>query len=241
MVQRIEKLSEGKSKILFTTEDPDVLLQVFKDDATAFNGVKKGTIVGKGVFNCQISARIFRLLEAKGIKTHYLGLHSDSEMLVRRVDIVPLEVVMRNRSAGSFAKRFGLEEGPALKHPLQEFFLKDDDLGDPLVNHNHIKLFGWADEDTERELAALGLKVNEILVEFFEGLGISLVDFKLEFGRAEPGGPLLLADEISPDGCRLWDLGTDEKLDKDRFRRDLGKVEESYARVANLVEQAISL
>ena len=237
MVQRGAQISEGKSKILFETEDPSLVLQVFKDDATAFNGLKKGTIVGKGAYNCRITTDIYKMLEAKGIKTHFVDLVSDTEMLVKRVQIVPLEVVIRNRIAGSLAKRFGLEEGPALPKPLLEFFLKDDDLGDPLVTLTHIDMFGWADAATVQKLGELGLRVNEIMKAFFEGIGISLVDFKLEFGWAD--GELILADEISPDGCRLWDLETGEKLDKDRFRRDLGNVEESYSRVADAVAAAL--
>lgn len=239
MTQRGVRISEGKSKILFETEDPKVLLQVFKDDATAFNGVKKGTITGKGTYNCQISARMFRMLEAEGIRTHFIDLVSDNEMLVKRVEIVPLEVVLRNRIAGSLAKRFGLEEGPELRKPLLEFFLKDDDLGDPLVTLTHIDMFEWADEDTVAKLTELGYRVNDLMKTFFAGLGISLVDFKLEFGYAD--GELLLADEISPDGCRLWDAATGEKLDKDRFRRDMGNVEGAYSRVADAVADAISL
>jgi phosphoribosylaminoimidazole-succinocarboxamide synthase len=239
MTQRGVRISEGKSKILFETEDPKVLLQVFKDDATAFNGVKKGTIVGKGTYNCQISARMFRMLEAEGIRTHFIDLASDNEMLVKRVEIVPLEVVLRNRIAGSLAKRFGLEEGPELRKPLLEFFLKDDDLGDPLVTLTHIDMFEWADEDTVAKLTELGYRVNDLMKAFFASLGISLVDFKLEFGYVD--GELLLADEISPDGCRLWDAATGEKLDKDRFRRDLGNVEGAYSRVADAVADAISL
>jgi phosphoribosylaminoimidazole-succinocarboxamide synthase len=239
MTQRGVQISEGKSKILFETEDPKVLLQVFKDDATAFNGVKKGTIAGKGTYNCQISARMFRMLEAEGIRTHFIDLASDNEMLVKRVEIVPLEVVLRNRIAGSLAKRFGLEEGPELRKPLLEFFLKDDDLGDPLVTLTHIDMFEWADKDTVAKLTELGYRVNDLMKAFFADLGISLVDFKLEFGYAD--GELLLADEISPDGCRLWDAATGEKLDKDRFRRDLGNVEGAYSRVADAVADAISL
>ncbi len=239
MAQRGAKISEGKSKILFETEDPKVLVQVFKDDATAFNGVKKGTITGKGTYNCQISARIFRMLEAAGVETHFIGLAAPDEMLVKRVEIVPLEVVLRNRVAGSLAKRFGLEEGPELRKPLLEFFLKDDDLGDPLVTLTHIDMFEWADEATVARLTELGYRVNALLKEFFTGLGIDLVDFKLEFGFAD--GQLLLADEISPDGCRLWDAETGEKLDKDRFRRDLGNVEGAYSRVADAVAGALAL
>lgn len=240
MVQRGKQIRDGKSKTLFETEDPAVVLQVFKDAATAFNGVKKGTIVGKGTHNCQISARIFRMLEEKGVKTHFLGLAASNEMLVKRVDIVPIEVVLRNRAAGSFAKRFGLEEGPALRKPLLEFFLKDDALGDPLVTLTHIDLFEWASEETVGRLTELGYAINDILQAFFADIGISLVDFKLEFGF-DKDGELLLADEISPDGCRLWDAETDQKLDKDRFRRDLGGVEDAYIRVADAVAAVVSL
>ena len=231
-------LHEGKSKKLFTTDDPEVLRQYFKDDATAFNGVKKGIIESKGRMNCLISARIFKMLEEKGVKTHYRGLQSDREMMVDKVEIIPLEVVIRNVIAGSLAKRFGIEEGRELDEPLQEFFLKDDDLGDPLVTLNHIKTFGWADDETVKYLAEEGLRINAILVEFWAGLGIRLVDHKLEFGR-RADGTIVLADEITPDGCRLWEIGTDRKMDKDRFRRSLGKVEETYAEVCDKVEKAL--
>ena len=233
-------LREGKSKILFPTDDPRTLRQHFKDDATAFNGVKKGQIADKGELNCQISARIFKMLESKGIKTHYKGLTGPRDMLVEKVTIIPLEVVIRNRVAGSLAKRFGIEEGRVLEQPLREFFLKDDDLGDPLLTREHILAFGWADEPTMDYLFAEALRVNAIMVEFWTSLGIGLVDFKLEFGR-DADGNILLADEITPDGCRLWELGTERKMDKDRFRRDLGKVEETYAEVCNKVSAAISL
>ena len=240
MMQARELLNEGKSKKLFTTDDPQVLIQHFKDDATAFNGVKKGIIESKGRVNCQISARIFRMLEEKGVKTHYRGLNSDIEMLVDRVEIIPLEVVIRNVIAGSLAKRFGIAEGTELAAPLQEFFLKDDDLGDPLLTRNHVLAFGWADEETMDYLAAEGLRVNAIMVEFWASLGIRLVDHKLEFGRTADG-TIVLADEITPDGCRLWEIGTDRKMDKDRFRRSLGKVEETYAEVCEKVSGALPL
>ena len=233
-----EILAEGKSKKLLLTDDPEVLIQYFKDDATAFNGEKKGIIGSKGVVNCSISARIFKMLEEKGFLTHYRGLKSDREMLVDRVSIIPLEVVIRNVIAGSLAKRFGIEEGTELAEPLQEFFLKDDDLGDPLLTRNHIRAFGWATEEEMDYLAEQGLAINAVLVAFWEELGIRLVDHKLEFGR-RADGTIVLADEITPDGCRLWEIGTDRKMDKDRFRRSLGKVEETYAEVCDKVSAAL--
>ena len=233
-------LHEGKSKQLFATDDPRTLRQHFKDDATAFNGVKKGQIADKGALNCQISARIFKMLEGHGVKTHYKGLVSDRDMLVEKVTIIPLEVVIRNRVAGSLAKRFGIEEGLVLAQPLQEFFLKDDALGDPLVTREHVRLFGWSDDATMDHLRDEALRINAIMKAFWESLGIGLVDFKLEFGR-DADGAILLADEITPDGCRLWELGTERKMDKDRFRRDLGKVEETYAEVCGKVSAAIPL
>jgi phosphoribosylaminoimidazole-succinocarboxamide synthase len=239
-MERGALLYTGKAKMLYATPDPDLLIQHFRDDATAFNGIKKGVIADKGPVNCGVSARLFRLVEKHGIKTHFVRLLSDRDMLVRHVKIVPLEVVIRNRIAGSLAKRFGLEEGKTLDKPLLEFFLKDDPLGDPLVTREHIRAFGWADDATVDELGRLGLKVNEIMQEFWASIGVSLVDFKLEFGRASDG-TLLLADEITPDGARLWEIGTDRKMDKDRFRRDLGKVEETYAEIANKVAAALPL
>ncbi len=235
-----QTLMEGKSKKLLTTEDPEVLIQYFKDDATAGNGAMKGTIGSKGRVNCQISARIFKMLEEKGFETHYRGLASDNEMLVDRLDIIMLEVVIRNVIAGSLSKRLGIEEGTELAEPLQEFFLKDDDLGDPLVTRNHIRAFGWATEEEADWLAAEGLRINAVLVEFWESLGIRLVDHKLEFGR-RADGKIVLADEITPDGCRLWEMGTDRKMDKDRFRRSLGKIEETYAEVCDKVSAALPL
>ncbi len=240
MAVRGNKISEGKSKVLFETEDPNLLLQYFKDDATAFNGVKKGTIKDKGVFNCQISTRIFRMLESKGLPTHLVDLSSEREQLVKRLTIIPVEFVVRNRVAGSLAKRYGLEEGPDLPRPLLEWFVKDDDLGDPLINRQCVEILGYCDSNTLDQCNEMTMKINEILVEFWHKLGISLVDYKLEFGTDSEGN-ILLADEITPDGCRIWDLKTGEKMDKDRFRRDLGQVEETYARVAGLVSDALSL
>lgn len=237
MSDKGQQLYEGKAKILYATDTPGVVLQYFKDDATAFNAEKKGTIVDKGVFNNRIATVLFELLEDQGIKTHFVESISEREMLCRQVEIVPLEVVVRNRIAGSFARRYAKDEGAFLPRPIVEFFYKDDDLGDPLMTLEHIDVLGVADTATVDHLRQQALLINDVLVRFFDGLGISLVDFKLEFGRAADG-ELILADEISPDTCRLWDKETGEKLDKDRFRRDLGEVEEAYARVMNLVTGA---
>ncbi|MCP4870966.1 MAG: phosphoribosylaminoimidazolesuccinocarboxamide synthase [Proteobacteria bacterium] len=230
-------LSEGKSKILHTTDDPNLLIQEFKDDATAFNGVKKGTIVGKGVFNQSISTSIFRLLEQAGIKTHLVEVLNDREQLVKRVDIVMVEFVVRNIAAGSLCRRYATEEGLKLERPMIEYFVKSDELGDPLIGREAIAILGLADYEILDLASELTMKVNEIMVAFWKTLGIDLVDFKLEFGRDNEGN-LLLADEITPDGCRLWDTKTGEKLDKDRFRFDMGGVEESYARLQSLVTEA---
>jgi phosphoribosylaminoimidazole-succinocarboxamide synthase len=231
-------LSEGKSKILHTTDDPNLLIQEFKDDATAFNGVKKGTIVDKGVFNSAISTSIFRLLEKAGIPTHLVAVLNDREQLVKRVTIVPVEFVVRNIAAGSLCRRYATKEGLKLSRPMIEYFVKSDELGDPLIGREAIFILGLADEETLDLASELTMKVNDLMVEFWHGLGIDLVDFKLEFGR-DVDGNLLLADEITPDGCRLWDIETGEKLDKDRFRFDLGGVEESYARLHGLVIEAL--
>ncbi|MBZ0254131.1 MAG: phosphoribosylaminoimidazolesuccinocarboxamide synthase [Candidatus Methylomirabilis sp.] len=236
--QRGELLYEGKAKKLFATDKPDLLLQVFKDEATAFDGAKKGIIADKGKLNCAISSRIFRMLEGAGVRTHFVERTGEREMLVRKVRIVPIEVVVRNRVAGSLSKRYGIPEGTPLAAPLQEFFLKSDPLHDPLVTEQAILAFGWATAAEIARLRAEALKVNDILRGFFDRRGIELVDFKLEFGVAQGGpldGQILLADEITPDGCRLWDKKTQEKMDKDRFRRDLGKVEEAYQEVAQRV------
>lgn len=222
-------LYEGKAKILYATEDPEVLLQYFKDDATAFNGLKKGQIGGKGIINNAIASHLFEMLESEGIATHFVERVSPREMKVKRVQIVPLEVVVRNVVAGSLAKRMGLEEGTPLKSTVLELYFKRDDLNDPMVNDDHVAAFGLADEEELALIKARAHEINRLLVHFFAERDILLVDFKLEFGRTPEG--IILADEISPDGCRLWDATTHEKLDKDRFRRDLGKVEESYQEV----------
>lgn len=228
-----KQLYEGKSKIIYETEDPDLLIQYYKDDASAFNGVKKGTIVDKGVMNNHISSVIYQWLEENGVATHFVQHMNDREQLTKKLDIIKVEVVMRNVVAGSLAKRMGRSEGEVLKNPVLEFYYKDDDLGDPMINEYHIREFGLAADDEIQQLKVLGFKVNDLLVGYFEERGIRLVDYKLEFGRRN--GELLLGDEISPDGCRLWDLETNEKLDKDRFRFDLGKVEEKYQEVYNKI------
>jgi len=232
-MKRLEKLYEGKAKIIYATDDPNLVVQYFKDDASAFNGVKKGTIVDKGVMNNQISAKIFEYLEDNGIRTHFVDQPSDREMVVKKLEIVPIEVVLRNVVAGSLAKRMGKKEGEVLSRPILEFYYKDDDLGDPMINEDHISVFELASADEVEILKTEGMKVNKLLSDFFKARNIRLVDFKLEFGRHN--GEILLGDEISPDGCRLWDWATNEKMDKDRFRFNLGKVEEKYQEVYNLI------
>jgi phosphoribosylaminoimidazole-succinocarboxamide synthase len=232
-----EKLYEGKAKILYTTEKPDELLQHFKDDATAFNAQKRGTIVEKGAMNCAISSRLFQELEKIGVPTHFIAQDAAREMRVKRLKIVPVEVVVRNVIAGSLAKRLGKPEGEVLPNTIVELYYKDDALGDPMINEDHVLTFGMATRAELDEIRRLALRVNEFLGAFFDRIGIRLVDFKLEFGR-DSHGRIILGDEITPDGCRLWDKATDEKLDKDRFRRDLGRVEEAYQKVYQLVTGA---
>ena len=228
--EKQEQLYEGKAKKVFATADPEIVIVSYKDDATAFNGLKKGTIVGKGVINNRMSNHMMRKLEAAGVPTHYVEELSDRETAVKKVSIVPLEVIIRNISAGSFAKRFGVEEGIVFDEPTIEFSSKNDDLGDPLMNAYHavaLKAATWEEIDLIKKYA---FQVNDLLKGFLKGVGIDLVDFKLEFGKL-PDGTIVLADEISPDTCRLWDEKTHEKLDKDRFRRDLGGAEEAYQEV----------
>ncbi|MFZ3073250.1 MAG: phosphoribosylaminoimidazolesuccinocarboxamide synthase [Thermodesulfobacteriota bacterium] len=232
-MKRLEQLYEGKAKILYSTDNPDLLIQYFKDDATAFNAEKKGTIKNKGVINNKVSSRIFKYLEDKGVKTHFVERMSDREMLAKKVEIIPVEVLIRNVVAGSLAKRLGVEEGTPLKTTILEFCYKSDPLGDPFINEYIIRAFGYATDEEMEKIKNTALKVNDILSKFFDERGIILVDFKLEFGRHK--GEVLLADEITPDGCRLWDKKTREKLDKDRFRRDLGKIEEAYEEVLRKV------
>jgi phosphoribosylaminoimidazole-succinocarboxamide synthase len=231
-------LYEGKAKILYATDDPQVLRTFFKDDATAFNAQKKGTIVGKGQINCQITSYLFRLIESQGIATHYLGNPSSSEMQVKAVTIIPLEVVVRNIAAGSLCKQTNIAMGTVLPQPLVEFFYKDDALGDPLLTLDRLYLMKVATPDQVITLQKLALQIDRILSDFFQQCGITLVDFKLEFGL-DATGQILLADEISPDSCRLWLTGESDPqkriLDKDRFRQDLGQVEDAYQQVLQRV------
>ena len=229
-MEKLEQLYEGKAKKVFKTDDPELLIVDYKDDATAFNGLKKGSIAGKGVINNQMSNRLMLRLEKAGVPTHLVKELSERETLVKKVEIVPLEVIIRNISAGSFAKRYGVEEGIVFDRPTIEFSYKNDDLGDPLINSYHALALKLADEKEIDAIKALSFKVNDCLREFWAQCGITLVDFKLEFGRLTDGS-IVLADEISPDTCRLWDSKTGEKLDKDRFRRDLGGVEDAYSEV----------
>ncbi len=228
-MQKLEQLYEGKAKKIYRTEDPDVVWIEYKDDATAFNGLKKGTIANKGVLNNKISAVFFELLEQKGIATHFVKLINDREMLVKNVQIIPVEVVVRNIAAGSLAKRLGLEEGTPLKRPVVELYYKDDALGDPLINYYHALAIEIATQEQMNLMEEMGLKVNAILQEYLKDKKVILVDFKLEFGLFH--NQVILADEISPDTCRFWDADTKEKLDKDRFRRDLGNVEDAYEEI----------
>ncbi|MDI3328763.1 MAG: phosphoribosylaminoimidazolesuccinocarboxamide synthase [Alicyclobacillaceae bacterium] len=229
-MEKREMLYEGKAKKVFKTDDPDLYVVEYKDDATAFNGQKRERIAGKGELNNKISALFFELLREKGVESHYVRRLSDTEQLVRRVTIIPLEVVVRNIAAGSLSKRLGWEEGRELPRPVVEFYYKNDELGDPLINESHIAVLGVAPPDQLDDITTQALKVNEILTAYLRERGILLVDFKLEFGL-DSGGRVLLADEISPDTCRFWDAATKEKLDKDRFRRDLGGVERAYEEV----------
>ncbi|MFR8089163.1 MAG: phosphoribosylaminoimidazolesuccinocarboxamide synthase [Lachnospirales bacterium] len=228
-MEKKEMLYEGKAKKVFVTDDPDAYIVEYKDDATAFNGLKKGTITGKGVINNRMSNMMFAMLEKKGVPTHLIEELSDRETAVKKVEIVPLEVIVRNIAAGSFSKRFGVEEGRVLSCPTLEFCLKDDALGDPMINNSHILALDLATPEELETISTLTMKINEELKAFFLSIGIELVDFKIEFGRYH--GQIILADEISPDTCRLWDVKTHDKLDKDRFRRDLGGVEEAYQEV----------
>ena len=224
-----EQLYEGKAKKVYATDDPDLVIVSYKDDATAFNGQKKGTIAGKGVINNRMSNYLFQRLEEKGISTHFVKELSERETLVKHVQIVPLEVIVRNVAAGSFAKRLGVEEGRQLLCPTLEFSYKNDDLGDPFINDYYALALGLATREEIDQITKMAFAVNDFLKEFFQKAGVLLVDFKLEFGRFQ--GQIVLADEISPDTCRFWDINTHEKLDKDRFRRDMGGAEEAYQEI----------
>ena len=229
-MEKKEQLYEGKAKKVFATEDPQLLIVQYKDDATAFNGLKKGTIVGKGIINNQMSNRLMAMLESEGIPTHFVQELSQRETLVKKVSIVPLEVIVRNIAAGSFSKRYGVDEGVVFDQPTIEFSYKNDELGDPLLNTKHALALKVATPEEIETIERYSLKINEVLKSCWLSCGVILVDFKLEFGRLSDG-TIVLADEISPDTCRLWDSKTGEKLDKDRFRRDLGGVEDAYAEV----------
>ncbi|MCR4615653.1 MAG: phosphoribosylaminoimidazolesuccinocarboxamide synthase [Clostridiales bacterium] len=232
------QLYEGKAKKVFETDDPELLIVSYKDDATAFNGLKKGTIRGKGVINNKMSNALMRYLEKKGVPTHYVEELNDRDTVVKRVSIVPLEVIIRNIAAGSFSKHYGVEEGRVLKIPTIEFSYKNDDLGDPLINAYHAMALELATEEEIDTIKKYAFKVDEELKKFWESCGVTLVDFKLEFGRLSDG-TIVLADEISPDTCRLWDSKTGEKLDKDRFRRDMGGVEDAYQEIMKRLEEHI--
>ena len=229
-MEKREQLYEGKAKKVYLTDDPERLIVSYKDDATAFNGLKKGTIVGKGVINNRMSNMLMKKLEQSGVPTHFLEELNDRETLVKKVSIVPLEVIIRNIAAGSFSKRYGVDEGVVFDSPTIEFSYKNDDLGDPLLNDYHALALKLATENEIELIKKYSFAVNEYLKKFWSECGVTLVDFKLEFGRLTDG-TIVLADEISPDTCRLWDSKTGEKLDKDRFRRDLGGVEEAYAEI----------
>ena len=233
-MEKKEQLYEGKAKKVFATDDANLVIVDYKDDATAFNGEKKGTITGKGVINNVMSNHMFQLLEKQGVPTHFVEQLSERETLVKKVSIVPLEVIIRNISAGSFAKRFGVEEGIVFDEPTIEFSYKNDELGDPLMNAYHAIALKAATREEIETIKAMAFKVNEVMKQYFDTLNVILVDFKLEFGKTADG-KIVLADEISPDTCRLWDKTTKEKLDKDRFRRDMGGVEEAYQEIMKRV------
>lgn len=233
MIKKGDMLYEGKAKKIFLTEKDDEVIQYFKDDATAFNAEKRGTISEKGVVNNKISTRLFQVLADAGIPSHFIQEINDREMLARRVNIIMIEVVVRNRATGSIIKRLGIEEGLFISPPLVEFFYKDDSLGDPLITEDHIRLLKLATPPQVAELRSQALKINNVLLPFFQKRGMMLVDFKLEFGLWN--GQIILADEISPDTCRFWDIQTGERMDKDRFRKDLGRIEETYQEVLKRV------
>lgn len=238
MMEKLALRYEGKAKKVYDTDQNDYFWVAYKDDATAFNGEKKGQIVDKGEVNNQLSALFFQEIEKAGVPTHFVRLLSERDMLVRRLDMIPLEVVVRNIVAGSLSKRLGVEEGYVLSQPIVELYYKDDALGDPLVNESHVAAMGWANLEAVKEIQTMGLKVNELLRNILVKAEIDLIDFKLEFGMID--GKVYLGDEISPDTCRYWDIKTREKLDKDRFRRDLGQVEEAYQEVFRRVKEVLA-
>ena len=228
-MKKLEQIYEGKAKRVYATDDPKIVIVDYKDDATAFNGLKKGTITGKGVVNNKVSNHFFRLLESKGIPTHYIEQLSDRETAVKRVEVLPVEVIVRNRAAGSFSKRMGVAEGASLSSVILEYSYKNDALGDPFINSYYIRALNLATDAEMEQVKEYSFRINDILREYLWNLGIELIDFKLEFGRCD--GKVILADEISPDTCRFWDKATGKKLDKDRFRQDLGEVEEAYREI----------
>ena len=231
---KTEQLYEGKAKKVYATNNPDLVIVDYKDDATAFNGEKKGTITGKGVINNRMTNFMFKLLEKEGVPTHLVEEISDRETIVKKVDIVPLEVIIRNVAAGSFSKKLGIEEGTPLKTPTLEFSYKNDDLGDPFINDYYALGLGLATREEIDTISKYAFMVNDFMVKFFKEKNVDLIDFKIEFGKTSDG-TIILADEISPDTCRFWDMDTQEKLDKDRFRRDMGGVEEAYAEMMKRV------
>ena len=237
-MEKLQQLYEGKAKRVYATEDPEKYIVDYKDDATAFNGEKKGTILGKGVINNRVTNHLMRMLEKEGVPTHYVEEISDRETIVKKVKIVPLEVIVRNIAAGSFSKRYGVAEGAVFYRPTLEFSYKNDELGDPLLNDDHVLALGLASPEEVAVIRRYALEVNRLLREIWKQCGVTLVDFKLEFGRL-PDGTIILADEISPDTCRLWDSQTGDKLDKDRFRRDLGGVEAAYRQVMDRLNQQL--
>jgi len=233
-MKKLEQVYEGKAKKVFKTDDPKEFIIEYKDDATAGNGAKKGTIEGKGVINNKMTVILYKMLMDKGIPTHYISTLSDREQLVKAVKIFPLEVIVRNTAAGSFSKRLGVKEGSTLNEPIFEFCYKNDEYGDPLINDCHVRALGLATQSEIDTIRKYTLEINEILKAFFKERGINLIDFKVEFGKTADG-EIVLADEISPDTCRFWDSKTNEKLDKDRFRRDLGNIEEAYQEMLSRV------
>jgi len=234
-MEKRDEIYEGKAKIVYNTDDPDLVIQYFKDDATAFNAAKKGMVANKGIINNKISTKVFEFLAGKGIPTHFEKRLSDREMLIKKVEIVPVEVIIRNRAAGSLCRTLGLEEGMVLESTVLEFCYKRDDLNDPLINEYHVQALKLATKGEIETIKKYTLKINELMTKFFASLKLELIDFKLEFGRYK--GKIILADEISPDTCRLWEVGTGRKLDKDRFRHDLGNIEEAYQEVLSRVDK----
>lgn len=234
-MEKRERIYEGKAKIVYNTDDPDLIIQYFKDDTTAFNAAKRGVVMNKGIINNGISTKVFEFLNSEGIPTHYERRLGDREMLIKRVKIVPIEVIVRNKAAGSICRILGLEEGLVLTPPVLEFCYKKDDLNDPLINEQHIRALNLASDEEVQTMKRYTLRINELMSKFFANSNLELIDFKLEFGRYK--GEIILADEISPDTCRLWEIGTGKKFDKDRFRHDMGDIEEAYQEVLSRVSK----